>query len=102
MQATIARNDGEDLEPTQEEPLRLTAAEELQLLRTWLKEAEEAEELRYLRDIRARYEAGDATALQKTPLVLPTPTTTATILLASLLKPELPTKFEKRDCAQYN
>jgi hypothetical protein len=29
MRATIARNNGEDLEPTQEEPLRLTAAEEL-------------------------------------------------------------------------
>jgi hypothetical protein len=63
MQATMARNNEEDLEPTQEGPPRLTAAEELQLLRTWLKEAEEAEELRRLRDIRARYEAGDATAL---------------------------------------
>jgi hypothetical protein len=102
MRATMARNDEEDLEPTQEGPPRLTAAEELQLLRTWLKEAEEAEELRRLRDIRARYEAGDATALQKTPLVPPTPTTTATMPSASLPKPEPPTKFEKRDRAQYN
>jgi hypothetical protein len=60
---------------------------------------EEVEELRYLRDICARYKARDVIALQKTPLVLPTPTTIATMPLALLLKLEPPIKFKKRDYA---
>lgn len=48
----------------QNEPSGTTQSTELEEMRAWIKNTEELEELRALRELKARYEAGDLAAIQ--------------------------------------
>jgi hypothetical protein len=83
-------------------PLGATPNQELQELRAWLQSAQALEELRSLQELRARYEAGDATAVLPTHpgrSVLPTLQATPS---ASLPRPEPPKQFAKRNRMEFN
>jgi hypothetical protein len=77
-------------------------SDELQEMRTWLENTKAQEELRALRELRARYDAGDTAAVRAVSqgqggLSLP-PVAPA----AALPRPEPPQQFAKRNRAEYN
>lgn len=83
-------------------PTQPTINEELREMREWLESTKAREELRVLREIRARYEAGDVTAVRALsnsqggvamPPAMPS---------AALPRPEPPQQFAKRNRAEYN
>lgn len=85
----------------QTSPPLSTVTEELENLRQWLKEARDREELEELRQIRARYEAGDCTALQPTQRIeriVAAPRFSS----ANLPRPEPPHTYTKKNRAQFN
>lgn len=85
----------------QTSPTLSAVTEELDNLRQWLKEARDREELEELRQIRARYEAGDRTALQPTQGI-ERATAAPRFSSANLPKPEPPHTYSKKNRAQYN
>jgi hypothetical protein len=87
---------------SQNGPPEANTEQRLEEMRKWLKSAQASEELRLLREIRAKYEAGDTAAVhsaQLTPngtqIVQPKPSST-------LPRPEAPKVFTKRNRAEYN
>jgi hypothetical protein len=86
----------------QDGPFEVTPAQQLEELRDWLKNAQALEELRSLQELRARYEAGDVTAVLpsysgRTPVLAQQATPSA-----SLPRPEPPKQFTKRSRMEYN
>ena len=78
------------------------ADQELEDLRSWLHEAQKQQELNCLREVKARYKAGDLTAIPTAGSNLQLPLQTTGGLSASLPKPELPQRYSKRNRAEYN
>jgi hypothetical protein len=79
-----------------------TISEELLQMRAWLASAKAQEELRVLRELRARYDAGDITAIGAVSngqggTVLP-----PAISTGALPRPEPPQQFAKRNRAEFN
>lgn len=88
--------------PARNEPLHDSPSAELEDLRRWLKQTKEAEELKFLRGIRQRYEQGDLTAIEAVPNVEGGTTRRPPIPSGSLPRPEPPHVFKKKDRADYN
>jgi hypothetical protein len=87
---------------SQNGPPEANTEQSLEEMRKWLKSAQASEELRLLREIRARYEAGDVAAVNVASL---TPNGTQILQPKSsstLPRPEAPKVFTKRNRAEYN
>jgi hypothetical protein len=79
-----------------------TVHQELLELRAWLANTKAREELRVLRELRARYNAGDLTAIQVTHEGHGSATTPSSAPTAALPRPEAPQHFAKHDRAEFN
>jgi hypothetical protein len=96
-------------EPEPEQPavgrnslLEAAQEQELETLRTWLRDARAREELRSLQELRTRYEAGDVTAVLAPPAGRSQGLAPTTMPSVSLPRPEPPKEFTKRNRAEFN
>lgn len=74
----------------------------LQEVMDWYKSVQEQEKLRQLTAIRARYDAGDPTALEEIMMSQTGPELRPVATASSLPRPEPPQTFKKKDRAEYN
>lgn len=86
----------------QAEPTDASPSTELEEMRAWLKRTEELEELRALRELRARYEAGDLTAIQSLQKVALQTKATLAEPSSNLPRPDPPQLYQKHNRAEYN
>jgi hypothetical protein len=102
----------ERVQDTPTEPLRpptghnrppiLSISEELQEMRAWLESTQAQEELQTLRELRARYEAGDITAVRAVSSSQGGVAMPPAMPSAALPRPQPPQQFSKRNRAEYN